>query len=157
LSPPEDPSGVAGFDRRDWIDLLFSLAAGIGVSFGLLLLLMRTVLEPQLVDESVRRINRNVRLVEEVLTQTAVAGLPEGVVVRSQLPSPENQARLLSGFDREVMDELRRRQGLVREIRRDRAPLQDPWGGYWIQLRLPDRSSSLWLYQPERLSSLSVW
>lgn len=118
---------------------------------------MRTVLEPQLVDESVRRINRNVRLVEGMLIRTPVETLPEGVVVRSQLPSPENQARPLSAFDHDVMDVLRRREGLVREIRRDRAPLEDPWGGYWIELRLPDRSSSLWLYQPERLSSLSVW
>jgi len=73
LSTPDAPSGLAGFDPRDWIDLLGSLAAGIGVSFGLLLLLMRTVLEPQLVDESVRRINRNVRLVEEVLLRIPVA------------------------------------------------------------------------------------
>ncbi len=118
---------------------------------------MRTVLEPQLVDESVRRINRNVRLVEGTLIRTPVEELPEGVVVRSRLPSPDNNAYPLSAFDREVRDELRRRERLVREIRRDRAPLEDPWGGYWIQLRLPDRSSSLWLYQPERLSSLSVW
>jgi len=144
-------------DRRDWIDLLSCLAAGIGVSFGLLLVLMRTVLEPQLVDESVRRINRNVRLVEEVLTRIPVEALPKGVVVRSELPSPENKAQPLSAFDREVMNELHRREVLVREIRRDRPPLEDPWGGYWIQLRQPDRSSILWLYQPERLSSLSVW
>jgi len=157
LLTPEAPDDVSGFDRRDWTDLLGSLAAGIGVSFGLLLLLMRTLLEPQLVDESVRRINRNVRLVEEVLTRTPVEELPEGVVVRSQLPSPENQAHPLSSFDQEVMDVLRRREGLIREIRRDRAPLEDPWGGYWIELHRTDRSSSLWLYQPERLSSLSVW
>jgi two-component system osmolarity sensor histidine kinase EnvZ len=158
LSTPEAPAGVSGFDRRDWTDLLGCLAAGIGVSFGLLLLLMRTVLEPQLVDESVRRINRNVRLVEGMLIRTPVEELPEGVVVRSRLPSPDNNAYPLSAFDREVRDELRRRERLVREIRRDRAPLEDPWGGYWIQLRLPDRHSPpLWLYQPERLSSLSVW
>ena len=97
------------------------------------------------------------RLVEAVLLRTPVEALPKGVVVRSQLPSPENQAQPLSAFDREVMDELRRSEGLKREIRRDRPPLEDPWGGYWIQLRLPDQSSSLWLYQPERLSSMSVW
>ena len=119
---------------------------------------MRTVLEPQLVDESVRRINRNVRLVEGMLIRTPVEELPKGVMVRSRLPSPENNAYALSAFDREVRDELRRRERLVREIRRDRAPLEDPWGGYWIQLRLPDQHSPpLWLYQPERLSSLSVW
>jgi len=111
LSTPEAPFGFAGFDRRDWTDLLFSLAAGIGISFGLLLLLMRTVLEPQLVDESVRRINRNVRLVEEVLIRTSVEGLPEGVVVRSQLARPENKAQPLSDFDRQVMDQLRLREG----------------------------------------------
>jgi len=158
LSAAEAPSGVAELDRRDWIDLLSCLAAGIGVSFGLLLVLMRTVLEPQLVEESVRRINRNVRLVEEVLTRIPVEALPKGVVVRSELPSPENKAQPLSAFDREVMNELHRREVLVREIRRDRPPLEDPWGGYWIQLRQPDRHSPpLWLYQPERLSSLSVW
>jgi signal transduction histidine kinase len=157
LAKPEAPAGSGGFDRRDWTDLLGSLAAGIGVSFGLLLLLMRTVLEPQLVEESVRRINRNVRLVEEVLLRTPVKALPKGVVVRSQLASPENKTLPLSAFDREVMDELGRREGLKREIRRDRPPLEDPWGGYWIQLRLPDQSSNLWLYQPERLSSMSVW
>jgi two-component system osmolarity sensor histidine kinase EnvZ len=158
LSIPEAPAGVSGFDRRDWTDLLGCLAAGIGVNFGLLLLLMRTVLEPQLVDESVRRINRNVRLVEGMLIHTPVEELPKSVMVRSRLASPENNAYSLSAFDREVRDELRRRERLVREIRRDRAPLEDPWGGYWIQLRLPDRHSPpLWLYQPERLSSLSVW
>ena len=119
---------------------------------------MRTVLEPQLVDESVRRINRNVRLVEAMLIRTPLEELPEGVIVRSRLPSPDNNEYPLSAFDREVKDELRRRERLVREIRRDRPPLEDPWGGYWIQLRLPDRHSPpLWLYQPERLSSLSVW
>lgn len=122
-----------------------------------MLLLLRTLLEPQLVDESVRRINRNVRLVEEVLTRIPVEKLPEGVVVQRQLPSPENKVRPLSAFDLEVVHELHLREGLVREIRRDRPPLEDPWGGYWIQLRLPDQSSGLWLYQPERLSSLSVW
>ncbi len=158
MSTPEAPAGVSGFDRRDWTDLLGSLAAGIGVSFALLLLLMRTVLEPQLVDESVRRINRNVRLVEAMLIRTPLEELPEGVMVRSRLPSPDNNEYPLSAFDREVKDELRRRERLVREIRRDRPPLEDPWGGYWIQLRLPDRHSPpLWLYQPERLSSLSVW
>ena len=130
---------------------------GIGVSFGLLLLLLRTVLEPQLVDESVRRINRNVRLVEEVLIRNSVQGLPEGVMVRSSLALPENKSRPLSTFDREVITELRRREGLKREIRRDSPPLEDPWGGYWIQLQLAGRDSGLWLYQPERLSSLSVW
>jgi two-component system osmolarity sensor histidine kinase EnvZ len=130
---------------------------GIGGSFGLLLLLLHTVLEPQLVDESVRRINRNVRLVEEVLISTPVQGLPEGVLVRSSLALPENKSRPLSTFDREVIAELRRREGLKREIRRDSPPLEDPWGGYWIQLQLAGRDSGLWLYQPERLSSLSVW
>jgi len=120
-------------------------------------LLLRTGLEPQLVDESVRRINRNVRLVEEVLIRIPVDRLPAGVLVRDQLPSPENQIRPLSAFDREVIDQLRQNEGLVREIRRDRPPLEDPWGGYWIHLRVPGRSSPLWLYQPERLSSLSVW
>jgi hypothetical protein len=113
LSTPEAPAGVSGFDRRDWTDLLGCLAAGIGVSFGLLLLLMRTVLEPQLVDESVRRINRNVRLVEGMLIHTPVEEFPKSVMVRSRLPSPENNAYALSAFDREVRDELRRRERLA--------------------------------------------
>jgi len=157
LSLPDGASVDVGLDRRDWADLLIFLAGGVGLSFGLLLLLMRTVLEPQLVDESVRRINRNVRLVEEVLTKAPVERLPDGVVVRDRLSAPENALRPLSGFDREVMKELRNREDLKREIRRDQHPLEDPWGGYWIKLRVADRPSTLWLYQPERLSSLSVW
>ena len=34
---------------------------------------------------------------------------------------------------------------------------EDPWGGYWILLKSRPERGPLWLYQPERLSSLSVW
>ena len=156
-APTEEAPGFGGLDQRDWAELVLALAAGIVFCFVLLLLLLRTLLEPQLVEESVRRINRNVQLVEEVLSRIPVERLPAGVLVRAQLPSPENEGLPLSAFDREVVDQLRQREGLVREIRRDRPPLEDPWGGYWIKLRVEDQDSTLWLYQPERLSSLSVW
>ena len=62
-------SPTVGFDRRDWLRLLGSLASGGVVAFVALQGLLNTVLEPQLVAESVRRIDRNVRLVEVALDQ----------------------------------------------------------------------------------------
>jgi signal transduction histidine kinase len=144
-------------DRWDWIRLLVSILAGSGLSFLLLLLLLNTLLEPQLVAESVLRISRDVRLVEEVLKQMPADQLPNGVLVRERLPFPENEPAKTAEFDLEVVKGLELRQGLVREIRRDRAPLEDPLGGYWIRLQLQNSAKTYWLYRPERLSSLSVW
>ena len=149
-------SSQARFDRSDWLHLLAAGVMGTIVSFFGLMLLLRTVLEPQLVDESVRRINRNVLLVEEALTRLPVERLPDGVLVRPRLPAPESQVSPLNGFDQQVIAGLRKK-AVLREIRRDRPPLEDPWGGYWIRLKQVQRTGSIWLYQPERLSSLSVW
>lgn len=146
------------FDRFDWLLLLTSLLAGAASGLLVLTLLMRTLLEPELVAESVVRINRSTQLVEEVLRRVPLSALPEGVLVRSVLPEPDQQPRSLSGFDAEVMHQLTAKQGRPRELRRDQRPLEDPWGGYWIRLHsLPSHPGPLWLYQPERLSSLSVW
>lgn len=148
----------ARFDRADWLRLLLAISTGTVVSFLGLLLLLRTLLEPQLVEESVRRINRNVRLVEEALVRLPPNRLPEGVLVRHVLPAPESDRSRVNEFDAQVIGGLRAK-ALVRELRRDRPPLEDPWGGYWIRLQQPAAWShkDLWLYQPERLSSLSVW
>lgn len=146
------------FNRADWLLLLASLLSGAGVGLLLLLLLLRTLLEPELVAESVVRINRSTQLVEEVLRRVPLAALPDGVIVRAELPKQERRQRLLSEFDAEVMRQLALKQGVSREIRRDQPPLEDPWGGYWI--RLNNRGADhapVWLYQPERLSSLSIW
>jgi len=144
-------------DFADWLRLLFAAVAGAGLGFLVLLLLLRTLLEPQLVEESVLRLSRNVRLVEEVLQTIPEQRLPDGVITRHQLSEEDQVVRPIPRFDAEVIKALKIKQGLVREIRRDISPLQDPWGGYWIRLSpSPDRAA-LWLYQPERLSSLSVW
>jgi two-component system osmolarity sensor histidine kinase EnvZ len=146
------------FDRTDWLTLLGSLLAGAGFGFLLLLLLLRTLLEPELVAESVLRINRSTQLVEEVLRRIPLESLPEGVIVRRSLPPQERLGGYLSDFDREVMHQLAIRQGKPRELRRDLPPMEDPWGGYWIRLEVAKGpGGALWLYQPERLSSLSVW
>lgn len=144
-------------DRRDWLGLVAAALAGAGLGFLVLLLLLRTVLEPQLVDESVLRISRNVRLVEEVLKTVPEQALPDGVITRHWLSEEDGVRRPLGRFDRRVLGQLRRIQGLQREVRRDQSPLQDPLGGYWIALHTKPPQRSLWLYQPERLSSLSVW
>lgn len=148
------------FDRVDWLLLLVSLLSGAGLGLLVLFLLMRTLLEPELVAESVVRINRSTLLVEEVLRRVPLQALPEGVIVRAELPAPERHKRSFSSFDTEVMRQLAAKQGLPREIRRDLPPLEDPWGGYWIRLQNRGNDptpTSVWLYQPERLSSLSVW
>jgi len=140
----------------DWTRLLLASLMGATLSFLLLLLLLRTVLEPPLVEESVLRITRSVRLVEGVLGCGLSPKLPPGVITRQGL-SPEDAAGSgFTPFDAEVMKSLKDSQGLDREIRRDVPPLQDPWGGYWIHLQHP-RAGKLWLYQPERLTSMTVW
>jgi signal transduction histidine kinase len=150
-------AGSLRLDRRDWLGLVAAALAGAGSGFLLLLLLLRTVLEPQLLEESVLRISRNVRLVEAVLRSTSERALPDGVITRHGLSEADGSPRPLGRFDRRVMDQLKLSKGLEREIRRDQSPLQDPLGGYWIALRTKPPQRSLWLYQPERLSSLSVW
>jgi len=141
----------------DWVRLLLAALAGAGGLFLLQLLLLRTLLEPQLIQESELRITRSVRLVEGVLRSTPSAQLPPGVITRHQLPADDASPRPAGRFDARVIEALRRNQGLEREFRRDRPPLQDPWGGYWIRLQHRAGERDVWLYQPERLTSLSVW
>jgi two-component system osmolarity sensor histidine kinase EnvZ len=140
----------------DWTRLLLASLMGATLAFLLLLLLLRTVLEPPLVQESVLRITRSVRLVEGVLSSASSPMLPPGVITRQWLSPEDASEQRIRGFDAEVMQSLAKTQRLNREIRRDIPPLQDPWGGYWIRLR-HSGSEPLWLYQAERLSSMTVW
>lgn len=153
-----DPKGLsARLGGPDWLRLFVAVLTGASGCFLLQLLLLRTMLEPQLVQESELRITRSVRLVEGVLRSTPPNQLPPGVVVRQQLSEEDASSSALRPFDREVQTVLRERQGLDREMRRDIPPLQDYWGGYWIRLQRPPGERPLWLYQPDRLTSLSVW
>mgnify|MGYP003343540923 CR=1 FL=1 len=128
------------FDRWDWLTLLASLLGGIALALLVLVLLLRTVLEPALVSEGVIRINRSTGLVEEVLRRVPVESLPEGVMVRRVLPDTDRAWRRPSAFDAQLMRQLALKQGQPRELRRDRPPLEDPWGGYWIRLNpIPGR------------------
>ena len=140
----------------DWMRLLLTSMLGATMAFLLLLLLLRTLLEPPLVEESVLRITRSVRLVEGVLSSVPSPKLPPGVITRQWLTREDAAVHAIGGFDAEVLRGLQKSQGLYREIRRDYAPLQDPWGGYWIRLQHPG-PDPLWLYQPERLTSMTVW
>lgn len=141
----------------DWLRLLIVVLTGGVISFAIQWLLLRTVLEPQLVQESELRITRSVRLVEGVLRTIPESRLPVGVITRHQLSREDAAPQAFRSFDAQVRRVLQERQGLHREMRRDKPPLQDPWGGYWIRLQRPPGEPPLWLYQPERLTSLSVW
>lgn len=141
----------------DWLRLLVAALLGGTGAFLLQVLLLRTLLEPQLLEESELRITRSVRLVETTLLSIPETLLPSGVITRHQLSEEDDAAREPRPFDAAVLRVLRDRQGIEREMRRDVPPLQDPWGGYWIRLQRPPGQPVLWLYQPERLSSLSVW
>jgi signal transduction histidine kinase len=140
----------------DWTRLLLASLMGASVSFMVLLLMLRTILEPPLVEESVLRITRSVRLVEGVLSNAPTSTLPPGVITRQGLSPEDASEQTTRGFDAELLQSLSKSQQLNREIRRDIPPLQDPWGGYWIRLRHPS-SQTIWLYQPERLTSMAVW
>lgn len=63
----ESKGTTTRLNRRDWLDLLSFCSLGCGLSYTLLLVLMRTVLEPQIVAESSLRISLSVKLMEEVL------------------------------------------------------------------------------------------
>ncbi len=143
--------------RKDWAQLLLWWLLGCGLSFSVLTLLLQTMLEPRLQAESSLRISRNVLLVEQVLRQLSPQQMPPGVILRPSSTPPEGPGDGLSGFDRRVQQTLIRRYGLRRDLQRDRPPLLDPWGGYWIRLQTLGQIPPLWLYQPERLSSSSAW
>ncbi|MFM7393162.1 MAG: sensor histidine kinase, partial [Cyanobium sp.] len=144
-------------DPSDWGRLILWWLLGCGLSFSVLVLLLHTLLEPQLHAESSLRISRSVALVEEVLRRLPPDRMPPGVILTSSSTLPEGPGDGLTTFDRELQQRLARDYGLRRALQRDRPPLADPWGGYWIRLDVPGQNPPLWLYQPERLSSSSVW
>lgn len=146
----------AGLDRGDWLLFLLSCLGGIGLGQVVLQLLLTTVFEPALLDESALRITRSVRLVEEVLLTVPPERLPPGVLVDQSATGPESGSNGLTRFDHQLILRLRQKNHLNRELRRDLPPLSDPWGGYWIRLQTPGLTRPVWLYQPERLSS-NVW
>ena len=143
--------------REDWVALLLFCVLGAGLSGLLLWLLLTTVLAPVLLQERGLRTNRTVRLVEKVLETTPSSKLPSGVVINRLPEGPEAAEDDLRRFDPEFIAHLEQRYGLRRQFRRDRPPLRDPWGGFWIRLESPiNPGPPIWLYQPERLSS-NVW
>ena len=142
---------------RDWLRLLLAALMGAAGTFLLQLLLLRTLLQPQLVKESELRITRSVRLVEGVLRVVPESELPPGVITRHALSEEDASSQVVRPFDSQILRALRERRGITREMRRDLPPLQDPWGGYWIRLLRPAGQPTLWLYQPDRLTNLSVW
>lgn len=143
-------------DRADWLQLILCLLGGCGVAFALLWLALNTFLEPKLLAETALRTSRSVGLVELALKTLPPEELPPGVVVQSSFLGPEGPARPLDPFDYKLQQLMLRTYGVGRELQRDRPPFVESWGGVWVRLKTP-KSPALWLYQPERLSSSSVW
>jgi signal transduction histidine kinase len=143
-------------NRRDWWDLLSFCSLGCGISFTLLLMLMRTVLEPQVVAESSLRISVSVKLMEAVLKTTSPDHLPIGVVIKRSKLGPEGDSSYQSRFGKLLTADLKYTYGLDRNIQPDRPPLEDPWGGFWIELAT-QYDPPVWLYRPARLGGSSVW
>jgi signal transduction histidine kinase len=152
MSNPQSPR----LDRFDWFQLLLCLFAGCGLSFALLYIVLNTLLEPKLLEETALRTSRSVRLVETALEVLPPAKLPPGVVVITRPEGPEPLSHTLGPFDQKVQQLMAERYGVLRELQRDEPPYVEAWGGLWIQLQSHE-APSLWLYQPERLSSSSVW
>jgi signal transduction histidine kinase len=152
---PQPGPRLAG---RDWLLLLVSVVLGGTAGSLALLLAMRLLLEPSIVEETALRLSKQVELVEQVLRQVEPEELPAGVLVRHEPPPAIQRPGPLSRFDRLVHDAMRREFGLTRELRRDQPPLQDVWGGHWVRLQLSPAAARgpLWLYQSERLSN-SLW
>lgn len=145
-----------GLDRADWIALLLCLLAGTGLSFALLWGALQTFLEPKLLDENALRTSRSVRLVELSLQLVSPKQLPAGVILQNSWEGPEGKPLPLGIFDRKVQELMDTRYGVLRPMQRDRPPFVESWGGMWVRL-YSSQSPPLWLYQPERLSSSSVW
>jgi two-component system osmolarity sensor histidine kinase EnvZ len=144
------------FDRFDWIHLLVCLIGGVSFTFFLLFVVLQTVLEPKLLSETALRTSRSVRLVELALMEIPPDQLPPGVVVTTSARGPEGKLHTLGPFDRKVQQLMASRFGVFRQLQRDRPPFVESWGGIWVHLQSP-RYPFVWLYQPERLSSSSVW
>jgi signal transduction histidine kinase len=143
-------------DRFDWFQLILCLLMGCGLSFALLYAALSTLLEPKLLAETALRTSRSVRLVELALKVLPPEKLPPGVVVLTAPDGPKEMSHSLGPFDRKVQELMAKRYGVFRELQRDLPPYVEAWGGLWVQLKAPS-AHNLWLYQPERLSSSSVW
>jgi two-component system, OmpR family, osmolarity sensor histidine kinase EnvZ len=143
---------------KDWLLLLTSLVLGGAGGYLGLLLGMHLLLEPRIVAETALRLSKHVELVEQVLKQLDPVDLPAGVLVRRQTQLAADMAPTEGRFERLVGQAMRDEFGLERQLRRDQPPLQDPWGGHWVQLRgsRDQAADPLWLYQSERLSN-SLW
>jgi len=141
---------------RDWRDLFSFCSLGCGISFTFLMILMRTILEPQVVAESSLRISVSVKLMEEVLKTVPPDRLPAGIIVKRSKQGPEGNPSYQSRFGKLLTDDLKNTYGLDRLIQPDRPPLEDPWGGFWIELTTK-YDPPVWLYRPARLGGSSVW
>ena len=142
--------------RRDWISLGGHLALGITISFIILQVGIRLLLEPLMVSESSLRIAKNIILVEEVLRRMKEDELPSGLILNRSLSPPSNSSASLNRFDRLLQRSLLNDRGLNRAVVRDAPPFIDPLGGHWIRLNTASSNGHLWLYQADRLSS-SLW
>jgi signal transduction histidine kinase len=142
-------------DRADWLALLLCLLGGCGLSYALLVGALQSFLEPKLIEETALRTARSVRLVEIALEKHSISELPPGVIVRPSLGGPEGPIQPTNSFDLEVHELMANRYRVHRALQRDRAPYEDSWGGTWI--RLQSSRPSLWLYQPDRLSTSCAW
>ncbi len=120
------------------------------------MILMRTILEPQVVAESSLRISISVKLMEEVLKTVPPDRLPTGIIVKQSKQGPEGNPSYQSRFGKLLTDDLKNTYGLDRLIQPDRPPLEDPWGGFWIELTTK-YDPPVWLYRPARLGGSSVW
>ena len=119
--------------------------------------LLRLLLEPRIVSETALRLSKYTVLVEQVL-QHAEEPLPAGVLVRQQNQLPSGTPAQAGRFERLVEEAMAREFGLQRRLQRDQPPLQDPWGGHWVQLNRFDQRTgqTLWLFQSQLLSN-SLW
>ena len=141
----------------DWLLLVASLALGGIAGYLGLLMGMRLLLEPRIVSETALRLSKYTVLVEQVL-QHAEEPLPAGVLVRQQNQLPSGTPVQAGRFERLVEEAMAREFGLQRRLQRDQPPLQDPWGGHWVQLNRFDQRTgqTLWLFQSQLLSN-SLW
>ena len=145
-----------GLDRADWLALTLFLLGGCALSYAVLVAALQTFLEPKLIEETALRSVRSLRLVEIALDKHSLSELPPGVIVRPSLEGPEGRLQPMNSFDRQVQEQMASRFGVRRGLQRDRAPYEDSWGGTWIHLQSPGHAS-LWLYQPDRLSTSCTW
>jgi signal transduction histidine kinase len=141
---------------RDWWDLLSFCSLGCGISFTVLVVIMRTILESQVVAESSLRISVSVKLMEEVLQTIPPDRIPAGVILKRSKLGPEIASSNQSRFVELLTADLKKTYGLERHVQPDRPPLEDPWGGFWIKL-VTKYDPPVWLYRPARLGGSSVW